>query len=490
MWHYSDVNGISNNKQPAAGATDSPRPNIIFILADDLGWADLPSYGNRFNKAPNLDRMAREGMRFSDAYAASPVCSPTRASIFSGQYPVRLGLNDWIPGHTRPFEEVLCPVNRTQYLPTEVVTIAGALRKVGYATALFGKWHLGGDAAHHPLKQGFDEANVGQGFFHVTFDPPRSDSEDKVMAERLTDFGIQFIERNKERPFFLVLSHWDVHCQFDAEQPLIDRSLAKPKIAGYPCNAVYAAMIAQMDRSIGRLLDKLDELGLARNTLVVFTSDNGGQISNDKYPGRRGERMEMIKESKREVYRDDPRLFIATSNSPLQGEKGNLYEGGVRVPLIVRWPGRIGPGTSSDAIVTSVDFYPTFLELAGTPPPAGQPLDGKSLLPALRGDAVDREREIFWHYPEYHHSAPASAVRKGHWKLVENLVTGRAELYHLGADIGETSDLSGVFPGKAGELLDDLKRWQKEVGAEFPKPNPAFDEARRYDWGEFVGSPD
>ncbi|HPA18557.1 MAG TPA: sulfatase [Verrucomicrobiae bacterium] len=458
------------------------RPNIVFILADDLGWADLPMYGNRFNEAPNLTRLAEEGIRFTDAYAAAPVCSPTRASIMSGQYPARVGVFEWIPGHWRPYEKVTVPSNRTQYLPTEVVTIAEALKAAGYATAFFGKWHLGYQKDHHPSRQGFDEANVAQGYYNVRFDPPRNDSADKIMAERLADFGIDFIDRNKARPFFLFLSHWDVHVQFDAEQVRIDKFLKKSAVAGYPCHAIYAAMIEQLDHSVGRVVDKLDALGLRDNTLVVFFSDNGGQISNDRYPGVQEAKMPVAVPSRQGIYRGKPLAYIATSNAPLRGEKGMLYEGGIREPLIMNWPGRIKPGNLCQTPVTSVDFYPTFLELADAKKPEGQVLDGKSILPEMLNGQGAPDRALYWHYPVYHHHVPAAAIRKEAWKLVQNLVSGDLELYQLTTDIGETTDLSGVFPEKANELHGLLKQWQAEVKAEFPQPNPAFDEKRRFEW--------
>ncbi len=485
MNKFQKLAGFTAITLAAIYPVEAQKPNIVFILADDLGWSDLPVYGNKFNEAPNITKLAQNGMRFTNAYAAGPVCSPTRASIMSGQYPARVGIIDWIPGHWRPYEEVTVPSNRTQFLPEEIVTIAEALKESGYATALYGKWHLGGEKEHHPLNQGFDEANVGQGYYNVRFDPLREESSDKIMAERLADFGIRFIEKNKRNPFFLVLSHWDVHVQFDAEQPRIDKYLKKPAVANYPCNAVYAAMIEQLDHSVGRVLEKLENTGLRKNTLVIFYSDNGGQISNDRYPGVGEEKMPLLVPSRNGLYpQGNPLRYMATSNAPLRGEKGNLYEGGIREPLIISWPGRIKPGTVSSALVSSVDFYPTFLELAGAKKPFIQVLDGVSILPALLKNEHDPERAFYWHYPVYHHGFPASAIRKGDWKLIENLVNHTIELYNLKTDLSETTDLSKAFPEKTRELYSLLKKWQKEVKAEFPVPNPDFNAEKRFEWGK------
>jgi len=460
------------------------KPNIVFILADDLGWSDLPVYGNKFNEAPNLGKLAKEGMRFTNAYSASPVCSPTRASIMSGQYPARVGIIDWIPGHWRPYEEVVVPSNQTQYLPGEIETIGEALKKTGYKTGYFGKWHLGEGTKYHPLSQGYEEANVGQGYYKTKFDPPREQSSDKIISERLADFGIDFIEKHKKEPFFLFIANWDVHCMLDSDPALINKYQKKERVDGYPCNAVYAAMIEQMDRSHGRLLDKLKSCGLDENTIVIFTSDNGGIISENQYPGVEEDRMQMLIPDKRHIYKDSPLQYIATTNVTLRSEKGSLYEGGIRVPLLVRWPAKVKAGTQSKAIISSVDFYTTFLELAGAGKPEPQTLDGVSFLPALVNGKFDKDRAIFWHYPVYHHDVPGSAVRKGDWKLIENLVDGSVKLYNLSIDNSESTDLSRVFPKKTTELFSLLKEWQKEVKAEFPKPNPNFDKKRRDEWAK------
>ncbi|AHM61172.1 sulfatase [Flammeovirgaceae bacterium 311] len=475
------------------------KPNIILILADDLGWSDLPSYGNKFNEAPNLDRMASEGMLFTNAYSASPVCSPARAAIISGQYPARLGIVAHIPGHHRPFEEVQVPNNRTQYLPAEVTTIAEALKSAGYATGFFGKWHLG-DTWHmpkeevikyHPLQQGFDEANIGQGYYNVKFLPEREEFAEERFNEQITKFGMQFIDKHKDRPLFLVLSHYDVHVRLNADADLINKYLNKEKDSLYPSNAIYAAMIEHLDRSVGSVLKKLKETGLSENTVVVFYSDNGGLVTEHDYETSRNDwsvsdRMDIIHVQGHEKVpynKDkDPLKFIATSNAPLRNEKGTVFEGGIRVPMIVKWPQKIKPGTKNDALVTSVDFFPTFLELAGVRPPKNVPLDGKSVVKELHGENPDQERAIFWHYPVFHHDVPAGAVRKGDWKLIQNFMTGEILLFNLKTDISESTNLASHYPEKADELLTLLKDWQKEIKAEFPKPNPHFDKQRRYEW--------
>lgn len=469
-------------------AMAAEQPNIIFILADDLGWADLPMYGNRFNEAPNLQRMAHEGMLFTDAYAAAPVCSPTRASIQSGQYPARVGITDFIPGHWRPYEKVRVPINRTQYLQTEIPTVAESLKRAGYTTGYFGKWHLGEKVKGcHPLDQGYDEAHVGEGYFKTKFNPPRPQEEDKIVSERLTIFASEFIRKHKQKPFFLFISHWDVHCALDAEKERVEKFLKKPKVPEYPCNAFYAACIAHLDHSVGEILALLKQEGLDEKTLVVFFSDNGGSISENKYPGITEGKYPMVS-PRLGVYQDgDPLKYIMTSNVPLRNEKGSVYEGGIRDPLIVRYPGKIKPRSTSHEVVTSVDFYPTFLELANAAAPAGHTLDGVSLLPVLTGRAPLVERAIFWHYPVYHHDRPASALRKGFWKLIENLESQESKLYNLATDIGETTDLSKAYPQIHSALYAELKQWQKSIDAQLPDPNPDFDPLRRQEWGKNPG---
>lgn len=464
----------------SCGNTDpETKPNLVFILADDLGWADLPVYGNKFNEAPNLDRLASEGVRFTNAYAACPVCSPTRASILSGQYPARVGIIDFIPGHWRPYEEVIVPINRHQELPADIITMGETLQKAGYATGYFGKWHLGNQPGNHPSNQGFDTAieYAGGGFYHSKYNPEYTSATPKRLSEQLTDFSIDFIEKHQHKPFFLFLAHYDVHVQLDADSVLIEKYLQKEKAENYPCNAVYAGMVEHLDNSVGRILNKLEELELEENTLVIFFSDNGGLVS-------RFDEIPLIEKSKQYFYENDSLLYIASSNAPLRAEKGTVFEGGIREPLIVRWPGKIKAGTKSDAIVTSVDFYPTLVELAGGTLPTSQVLDGESLVPVLLENRHNEERAIYWHYPVYHHMTPASAVRKGKWKLIHFLVDDRKELYNLETDIGETKDLSAQNPEKRLELSTLLDEWRQNVDAEFPVKNPDFNAEKRYIWGQ------
>jgi uncharacterized sulfatase len=475
--------GPEQSKETAK-ALEGTRPNIVFILADDLGWADLPVYGNAFNEAPHLSRLAENGIRFTDAYAACPVCSPTRASIMSGQYPARVGIIDFIPGHWRPFEEVIVPRNRTQYLPTGVITIGERMKEAGYATAYFGKWHLGNDEEHKPWNQGFEMANEyrGGGFFGFAekMSTPLQVQPGTALSEALTDLSLHFIETHRDQPFFLFLAHYDVHVQLDAKTELIEKYLAREKAGDYPGNAVYAAMIEQVDHGVGQIVRKLEELDLDQNTLVVFFSDNGGLVS-------RFDRIPLLAESKQHLYEGDTLLYVASSNAPLRAEKGTVYEGGIREPFIISWPGKIKAGQVSDAIVTSVDFYPTFAALAGISLPDEQHFDGISLLPILEGKTPDAERAIFWHYPVYHHDLPASAVRKGEWKLIHYLHNDSSVLFNLARDISETNNLLLEEKNKAAELMDLLQEWREDVDARFPVRNPDFDPERRFEWGRHPG---
>jgi arylsulfatase A-like enzyme len=451
-------------------AAEARRPNIVFILADDLGYTDLACYGSKYYGTPHLDRMAAEGVRFTDGYTCGPNCQPTRAALLSGQYGPRTGVYtvgsidrfDW---RSRP----LRPVDNVQKLPLEKVTVADALKAAGYATGMFGKWHLGNDGKHHPSQRGFDEAIESSGaHFDFKTDPPVEVPEGKYLADFLTDRAVDFITRHKDEPFFLYLPHFGVHSPHQAKKELIERFKGKPAAGGHR-DPKYAAMIASVDESVGRVLATLEELGLTENTLVIFSSDNGG-VGGYKSIG-------LAKDG-------------ITDNTPLRGGKGTLYEGGIRVPYIFRWPGVIEAGRTNETPIISVDLYPTLLEVAGAKPEAedaktqaGGKLDGVSYLSLLIGEKETLEREaIYWHFPGYlgagadgWRTKPVSVVRAGEWKLRENLEDGSLELYDLKRDIGETTNIAADEAETAQRLRGMLDQWRKDVGAKLPTANVAAD---------------
>jgi uncharacterized sulfatase len=464
-------NGSSQIDGTIAGA-DGP-PNIVFILIDDLGWPDVEPYANEFHETPHINRLAADGMRFTNAYAASPVCSSTRASIQSGQYPARVGITDFIPGHWRPFEALTVPTNRTQWLPHEVVTVGETLREAGYTTGYYGKWHLDGfDAVSLPTVQGYEVARTRRGGAHFNFadrfEPPYLDIEDDAyLTDVLTDEVIEFIDNSSASPFFVTLAHFAVHVPLEAKEPTVEKYRNKARPDNGVNNPVYAAMIEHVDDSVGRVLRTLDNAGIADNTVVVFYSDNGGLRERfDKSTG-----------------------VIVSSNAPLRDEKGTVFEGGIRVPLIVKWPGVVEGGSSSDALMVSPDIFPTLAEMAGAGLPDTQVLDGESLMPILKGGEQSADRAIYFHYPHYHHMVPAGAVRQGDWKLIEFFDDNHVELYDLADDIGESTDLAESMPVKAAELRAMLAAWREDVGALMPTLNEDFDRERRGEWGEHPNRP-
>jgi arylsulfatase A-like enzyme len=435
------------------------RPNVILILADDLGWRDLGCYGSTFYKTPYLDQMAKDGLRFTDFYTACPVCSPTRASILSGQYPQRLGITDWLPGRPdRPDQKLNRPPLR-QELPLDTVTLAAALKEAGYATGHIGKWHLGG-AGFEPTKFGFDSNIAGDqtGTARSYFAPFRNMQgvmpglenapEGEYLTDRLGLEAVKFIEANKAKPFFLYLAHYAPHTPLKAREEIIAKYKVTPK-AGTQSNPVYAAMIESLDESVGRVLKKLDELKLASDTIVLFTSDNGGLTTTEGGPTG------------------------ATFNGPLREGKGFLYEGGIRVPLVVRWPALVKPGLVTSEVACSTDFFPTLLEACGVKSSAKP--DGVSLVPVFKGEKLPA-RSLFWHYPHYANqgSKPGAAVRDGNWKLIEFYEDGRRELFNLGSDLSESRNLVAAKPEMVKDLAEKLDAWRKEVGAKMMTPNPAF----------------
>jgi len=452
----------------AAGLAAQRRrpPNIVFILADDLGWTDLGCFGSSFYQTPNIDRLARQGMRFTSAYAACPVCSPTRASILTGKYPARLHLTDWIPGRTPPGVKMRVP-EWTPYLALKEVTIAEALQAAGYVSASIGKWHLGSEE-HCPEKQGF-AVNFGGNhlgstpsyFYPYKIPNIRDGKSGEYLTDRLTDEALAFIGSSQSRPFFLYLAHYAVHTPIEAKSEATARYRDRVRPGQAHSHPEYAAMIQSVDESTGRVMRKLEELGIAGDTMVIFTSDNGGVV------GRRH----------------------ITSNEPLREEKATLYEGGIRVPLVVRWPGVVKPGSVSDTPVTSVDYFPTLMETAGAPAPSEGAADGASLVPLLRGRGELQRSSIYWHYPHYNFhqpliaTRPCGAVRKGDFKLIEFYEDGFVELYNLREDIGERKNLARSLSDKADEMRRDLDAWRKSVSAQMPIPAPEnYDPAKTDEW--------
>ncbi len=429
------------------------KPNIILILADDLGWADLGCYGNKFNETPHIDRLARQGLRFTQFYAG-PVCSPTRTNLQSGQDQARFGITQHIPGHRRPYARLTDPAVPLQ-LPLEVETFAERLGVVGYQTGYFGKWHLGG-AGFGPTQQGWKTAHETQGH---TQPAVAGRAAPQRTAEFLTDRAVEFIGQHRTQPFLLQVSHYAVHIPLSTTPELEKKFSAKSPQPGYPSNPLYAGLLAELDASVGRIVAAVDAAGLAENTLILFLSDNGG-IEHEQ-SGR-----------------------IVTSNHPLRGEKGTLYEGGVRIPAIARWPGTIPAGRESGTPAITHDIYPTLVELGRATLPTTQPQDGVSLAAHLRNPAATLARNtLYWHLPHYHHSTPASSLRRGDWKLIEFFEGNVLELYNLAADPAEKNNLATREPARARELRDALAAWRTRVGARLPTPNPQHDPARATELG-------
>jgi arylsulfatase A-like enzyme len=452
------ASGAGEEKGKAAGRP----PNVVLILVDDLGWTDLGFMGSDLYQTPNIDRLAARGLRFDNAYSACTVCSPTRAAVLTGKYPARLHVTDWIHGSKRPRARLKIP-EWTEFLPDDETTLAEALRPAGYASACVGKWHLGDDPGQFPTRQGFDVnvAGFGAGSTPSHFSPYKIPTlkdgpPGEYLADRLSAEACRFIEANRERPFFLYLPYYAVHTPLQAKPELIEKYRQKIKPGLRHINATYAAMIESLDEGVGRVLNALDSQGVADRTIVLFTSDNGGLIQPT----------------------------YATVNVPLRAGKGSTYEGGVRVPLVIHWPGVTSAGGVCHEPVLSIDFFPTLLEIAGVPrrekdkDAAG---DGLSLVPLLRdpGARLDREA-IYWHYPHYHPggATPYGAVRARDWKLIEFYEDDRVELYNLADDLGETRDLARTLPEKADALRRQLHAWRRSVGAQMPTPNPDYDPAQ------------
>lgn len=456
-------------------------PNILLIVVDDLGWRDVGCYGSPFYETPSIDRLAREGTRFTDGYATAPVCSPTRASIMSGKYPANVGVTNWIGGAERG---KVRPPEYLHGLPSDEVSLARALSDAGYDTWHLGKWHLG-DEQHYPGEHGFDVNVAGcewgapqNGYFSPWNVPTMEDGPDgEYLTDRLGDEAVSLVREHadSDRPFFMNLNFYAVHTPIQAKEEHVEKYDRKRQSLGlddvrefetggyFPCehkrdqrierrlvqsDPAYAGMVQSVDENVGRVLEALSTAGELDDTLVVFTSDNGGLATAEGSP---------------------------TCNSPLSEGKGWMYEGGTRVPFVVRWPGRTDDEICTEP-VASHDIYPTLLEVAGISIPEDQVVDGRSLVPLLDGTPLDREA-IYFHYPHYGNQGgtPYGAVRQGKWKLIEFYEDEHTELYDLSADVGETSDQSERRPDIAVALRTALADWRESVGAELPEPNPEFE---------------
>jgi arylsulfatase A-like enzyme len=450
--------------------------NFVFVLVDDLGWADVGCYGADLHETPNIDRLASQGMRFTDAYASASVCTPTRAALMAGKYPARLHMTIWREAADRPPRntKVIPPVAVSD-LPLSEVTMARVLQSAGYLTALVGKWHLG-DAAHYPEAHGFD-VNIGGtiwGAPQTHFYPYRGSQlyggemryvphlewgkPGEYLTDRLTDEAIKIVDRAKDGPFFVYLAYHAVHTPIEAPQPLVARYTEKLRPGMNHTNPTYAAMMHSVDDNMGRLLEKLQQWKIADHTVVIFTSDNGGFINQYQQ-------------------------MTVTSNAPLRSGKGALYEGGVRVPLIVRWPGVVAPGSICREPVVSMDLYPTLLQMANLKgdPKHNAGVDGLSLVPLLKQPQNSLHRDaLFWHYPHYYNTTtPVSSVRAGPWKLLEFHEDMHVELYNLKDDLGEQKNLADELPERTGQLRQRLHAWREAVGAQMPTPNPDYRKDKR-----------
>jgi len=497
------------------------QPNIVFFLVDDLGWTDVGCYGSSFYETPNIDRLAEEGVSFTSAYSACHVCSPTRASIITGKYPASINLTDWLTGRRDfPFQKLL-NVKINQHLPYDIPTLPKVLKENGYQTAIFGKWHLGEDSAS-TSQQGFDlhlpDWNRGWPKTGYHFPYGMKGLEDgnpgEYLTDRMSNEAIKYIEQNKDKPFFLYLSHFAVHDPIEGRPDLVEKYQRKleamktpdgepfilegkpgvvnpvspheqnqllndeaysgyrvfpnhsVKIKQHQDNVQFAAMVESMDESMGRVLDKLKELKLEDNTIVIFYSDNGGMSAANFWDPNR-----VIPE--KELDR-----AYSTSNLPLRGAKGWLYEGGIRVPLIIKWPGKGLQKAICDVPVTSPDFFPTILDMVGIKSQSIKS-DGLSIAPLVKGEKELNREAIFWHFPHYSNHGMQSAggaVRSGDYKLLEYFDTGKMQLFNLKDDIGEQNDLMAMEPDKANELKKLLHNWRESVGAKMMEENPNYDE--------------
>jgi len=446
------------NASPSASPPTEKPWNFLFILADDMGWNQTGYGGSTFYETPNIDGLAREGIHFTDAYAAAPTCSPSRAGLLTGRYPARLHLTEYIPGDPYPWARLRAP-DMVKMLPLSEMTIAEMLKPKGYISAMIGKWHLNKDKSYVPGRPG-DPASQGFDFVHTTVKPEAdaNPNEDAHHAIELTREAVKFLESNRNRPFFCYVAHHLIHRPIMEHADWIYKYQEKPDSDLAINNAIMGAMIQRLDAEIGVLLKKLDELELADHTVVIFFSDNGGY---DKLQAQ----------------------------DPLRGGKSMLYEGGSRVPLVIKWPGVIKPGSVSTVPVMACDFFPTIAAIAGVTN-FDNPIDGISLLPLLRDGRPPARDALFWHYPHYHrfNYQPSGAIRIGDYMLIEwyeRSLTGGSHpvsLYNLKDDLGETHDLASQMPELANSMWARLKQWRKDVGAQEMSINPEFDLKRALFW--------
>ncbi len=433
----------------AEAREEAEQPNILFILIDDMGWMDLGCYGNTLHQTPNIDRLAEEGVRFTQAYAAAHVCSPTRGSIMTGKYPAKTHITDWIPGWQNPGK--LTPPDWQMFLPAEEFTLGEMLQEAGYRTAWLGKWHLNevSEGKQSGAKEGHEDRistpQQDNGFDAGTQNwqlNSNKDPSDPKGVFQLTREALDFMDATEERPWFIGLSHYSVHSPKRFNEKVCQKYMVALGDEENAAQAGYAAMVDALDESVGQLMAGLKERGLDNNTLVVFFSDNGG-------------------------------LEGSTSNAPLRAGKGTLYEGGTRVPMIVRWPGKVPQGQTSEAMICSIDFYPTFATVAGVKQ-LTQPVDGINVLDHFLKNAPVERDALYWHYPHYHKGKPGSSIRMGDYKLIEFFENGKLELYNLKTDLGEIHDLAAEQPEKAAELHGMLKQWRMETGAQMMANNPDY----------------
>jgi arylsulfatase A-like enzyme len=464
VWIWLSGLGHPGMAQPVPGAQSNTasgaRPNIVLILADDLGYTDLACYGSGFYETPNIDRLAKEGMRWLNHHHCQN-CTPTRAALLCGQYPARTGV--YTVGDIDRFDwsmRPLRPVENVAQLPLDRMLVGESLQQAGYATAMFGKWHIGQDGPFHPKSRGFLEAVISEGrHFQFETKPATELPDGTYLADYLTDLAVDFIDRHRDRPFFLYLPHFGVHAPLQAKEELIAKYRDKPAVGGHR-NPVYAAMIDSIDQSVGRILKSLETHHLADRTLVIFASDNGG------VGGYQREGLDQKEDT--------------TDNAPLRHGKGSLYEGGIRVPLITRWPSIVPASTTCNEPTLHVDLYPTLLELAAAPPPPQQ-LDGLSLKPLFKDPTTTLPRDaIFHHFPGYlgqgknrWRTTPVSVVQMRQWKLMEFLEDGRLELYDLESDLSESRNMASIEPQRAAMMRERLEVWRREINASMPKPNRA-----------------